>query len=122
MQYLERRLSPAWCTVASLGVINKSVLPQRKGVAERTSKRSLSRHQRPTELRELDLFFFFFLSSLPLYCYHSSSTLERQGMSETERFKSSGKTFFLAISEMLFSISLLISYLPSTVCHREEVR
>lgn len=38
--------------------------------------------------------FFFFLSSLPLYCYHSSSTFERQGMSETERFKSSGKTFF----------------------------
>lgn len=88
-----KKMSPARRTVASLGLINKSVSLQRKGVTVRTSKRSLSRHQRPTKLRRMDLFFClgWTLCTLPLL-FNSW----RGGMSETE-------------------MTLLIPYLPVSV-------
>lgn len=89
-------MSPARRTVVSLGLINKSVSLQRKGVTVRTSKRSLSRHQRPTKLRRMDLFFClgWTLCTLPLLF-----NIWRGGMSKTE----------------IFQISLLIPYLPVNV-------
>ncbi len=59
-----------------------------------------------------------FLSSLPLYCYHSFSAFESGGMSETERQRVLWQDFFFVIRNA-FSISLLISSLPAAVCHRK---
>lgn len=91
----EEKTSPAWCT-ASLSISGGNqqicLAVKERSYCENIREDSFKTSETHRIERVGFFFLFFHLSSLPLYCYRSFSTFERGGMSE--RFQSSGKTFF----------------------------